>query len=142
LKKWNQEHKIEKAEALRQRNKDPEFIKRRLKALCRKPTKPEQWLINLITEYKLPYKYVGDGSFIIGGLNPDFINVNGKKKVIELFGRVWHDTYLKDWKRSELGRMMVFSSYGFDTLIIWDDELEDKQAIIDRIKEFNKRRLK
>ncbi|MBA7615548.1 hypothetical protein ES703_22829 [subsurface metagenome] len=142
MKKWNQEHKIEKAEALRQRNKDPEFIKRRLKALCRKPTKPEQWLINLITEYKLPYKYVGDGSFIIGGLNPDFINVNGKKKVIELFGRVWHDTYLKDWKRSELGRMMVFSSYGFDTLIIWDDELEDKQAIIDRIKEFNKRRLK
>ena len=85
---------------------------------------------------------MGDGSFIIGGLNPDFINVNGKKKVIELFGRVWHDTYLKDWKRSELGRMMVFSSYGFDTLIIWDDELEDKQVIIDRIKEFNKRRLK
>lgn len=142
LKVWNKEHKAEKGEIFRERNKDPEFIKKRLKALCRRPTKPEQWLIDLIFEYKLPYKYVGDGSVIIGGLNPDFINVNSKKKIIEIFGRIWHDTLLEedDWKRSELGRIMAFKPYGFDTLILWDDELGDKDAIVNKIKRFERRK--
>lgn len=141
LRRWHQAHKIETSQVLKERNKNPEFIKKRLKGLCRKPTKPEQWLIDLISEYKLPYKYVGDGSVIIGGLNPDFIDINGRKRIIELFGRVWHDTLLKedDWKRSELGRIMAFKPYGFDTLILWDDELEDKDAIVNKITKFNKR---
>lgn len=27
----------------------------------------------------------------IGGLCPDFVNCNGKKVIIELFGDYWHD---------------------------------------------------
>jgi len=142
LRRWHQDHKAETSQILKERNKNLEFIRKRLKGLCRKPTEPEQWLIDLISEYKLPYKYVGDGSVIIGGLNPDFINVNGRKKIIELFGRMWHDTLLRenDWKRSELGRIMAFKPYGFDTLILWDDELDDKDAIVNKITKFNKRR--
>lgn len=119
-------------------NKDPAFNKKRLQALCRKPTKPEKQLIEIIEENKLPYKYVGDGSFIIEGLNPDFVNVNGRKRIIEVFGRVWHETLVKDWHRTELGREMILNSYGYKTLIIWDDELNDKQAIIQKIKAFDK----
>lgn len=121
-------------------NKDLKFNQKRLKALCRKPTLPERQLIEIIEENKLPYKYVGNGSFIIEGLNPDFINIDGKKNIIEVFGRVWHETLLrnKDWKRSELGRIMVYNSYGFKTLIIWDDEIDNKKVIANKIKLFDK----
>lgn len=121
-------------------NKDREFNQKRLKALCRKPTLPERRLIEIIEENKLPYKYVGNGSFMIESLNPDFINIDGKKHIIEVFGRIWHDTLLrdKDWKRSELGRVMVYNSYGFKTLIIWDDEMDNKKVIANKIKLFDK----
>lgn len=121
-------------------NKDLEFNRKRLKALCCKPTAPERQLMEIIEENKLPYKYVGNGSLIIEGLNPDFININGKKIIIEVFGRVWHQTLLKDkdWKRSELGRIMVYNSYGFKTLVIWDDEMNNKKSIVNKIKLLDK----
>jgi G:T-mismatch repair DNA endonuclease (very short patch repair protein) len=121
---------------LRVLNKNADFCSNRMKALCKKPTKPEKWMINLIDEYDLPYKYVGDGAILIEGLNPDFINVNGQKLVIEIFGRIWHETFVRDWKRTEFGRRSVFAKYGYRTLIIWDDELEDESAILNRIMQF------
>lgn len=121
-------------ELFKRLNKDPEFIKRRLKALCRKPTYPEQQLINWIAQYKLPYRYVGDGSFLIGNLNPDFVNVNGAKKVIEMFGTYWHDIF------DIAKRTQHFRQYGFDTLIIWEDELTNEEAIISKIKNFERRK--
>ena len=51
-----------------------------------------------------------------GGKNPDFINTNGEKKLIEYAGRYWHTGEEMD-KRTEL-----FAKYGFKTLIIWDNE--------------------
>ena len=36
-------------------------------------------IIDLINKYNLPYKYTGNGKFILGGKNPDFVNVNGEK---------------------------------------------------------------
>jgi very-short-patch-repair endonuclease len=119
-----------------EKNKSEDFQTKRLKALCKKPTKPEKWLIELINEHKLPYKYVGDGDILIENLNPDFINVNGHKIIIEIFGRVWHETLVKDWKRTEDGRRKIFAKYGYRTLIIWDDELKDRGAILERIYQF------
>jgi G:T-mismatch repair DNA endonuclease (very short patch repair protein) len=123
-------------------NKDPDFRRKRLKALCRKPTKPERQLVKIIEEHNLPYKYVGDGSFIIEGFNPDFINTNGEKHIIEVFGRVWHDTLVHDWCRTELGRIMVYNSYGYRTLVIWDDEMSNEDAIAKRIINFDRARRK
>lgn len=126
-------------ERFKRLNKDPEFIRKRLKALCRRPTKPEQQLIDLISEYRLPYKYTGDGSVIIGGLNPDFININGDKKIIEVFGRPWHQKFPRGWKQTELGRIMALSSYGFKTLIVWEEELEDQKTLLSKIRQFNRK---
>lgn len=104
-----------------------------------KPTKPEQRIINVCKEYNLPFKYVGDGKFIVHGLNPDFINCNGKKQIIEVFGRYWHkereNIY---WKRTEFGRKAIFSQLGYETLIIWDDEIENmsNKEIAKKIKNF------
>ena len=104
---------------------------------ARKPTMAEQKMIELISENSLPYKYVGNGSFIIGGLNPDFVNINGAKKVIEIFGRYWHRNYDgKEWKRTKEGRTKFFKEFGFDTLVIWTDEMSDRMAVLEKIRAF------
>ena len=77
------------------------------------------------------YNFVGDFQFFLGGKNPDFMNVNGKKQLIEIFGDYWHseekigkpkDEHVKD-------RIDHFKQYGFDTLIIWEHELKNKKKL-------------
>jgi G:T-mismatch repair DNA endonuclease (very short patch repair protein) len=97
----------------------------------KRPTKPEQILIDLIQQNQLPYKYVGNGEVLFGGKNPDFIQVNGKKKLIEIFGSYWH----KNDNPKE--RIDFFKNYGFSTLIIWDKELENPQNVVNKIKVFD-----
>jgi len=100
-------------------------------------------LLNLIEEAcPNEYKYVGDGSMWIYGLNPDFAHCDGKKKLIEFFGTFWHVGKMvkrKGWKSTEFGRKAVFSQLGYDTLIIWESELKDKKKVIEKIKEFSNR---
>lgn len=130
-------------------------ISKRLKELIRagtfcparhvhkKPSLPETRLIQIIEANNLPFIYVGDGSLIIRGLNPDFIESNGKKKIIEVFGRAFHDpSYKHAFKKKipyyqlEGGRKSIYAQLGFDCLIIWDDELNDEGEIVKRINRF------
>ena len=66
---------------------------------------------------------------------PDFINVNGEKKVIEVFGDYWHsDKVIQGhWKRSEFGRKAVYSQLGYDCVVLWEDMI--KTEGVDYIKE-------
>jgi len=110
---------------------NPEFKEKMINAIMKglqiKPNKPEQIIIDLINKYNLPYKYVGDGQFILGGKCPDFINVDGQKKLIELYGDFWHQG------ENPQNRIDYFKQFGFDTLIIWEHELNDIDAVLDRI---------
>lgn len=85
------------------------------------------------------YKYVGNGEFILGGRCPDFINCNGQKKIIELFGDYWHDKKITgcENEQEEYQRKDHFAKYGFQTLVIWEKELSNKDLLINKIKEFN-----
>jgi len=99
-----------------------EINRRSIAKSCAKPNQAEAKLMELINEAcPNQYKYTGDASVKIAGLYPDFFNVNGKKKVIELFGDYYHSEQViqsKDWRATELGRIMAYNSYGFDCLII------------------------
>lgn len=124
---------------------DLEYRNRLVKAakmgLKIRPNKPEQRVIDIIKKYNLPYVYVGDGSVVIYGYCPDFINCDGKKKIIEVFGRAFHDearTFrdsIPDYG-TEDGRKAMFSKLGYDTLVLWDDELSSEDEIVNRLKEF------
>jgi len=81
------------------------------------------------------YRYVGDFSFWIDGKNPDFVNVNGKKKIVELFGDYWHK------KEDEGRRVQHFKRFGFDTLIVWQSELGDIEKLKEKLVAFHKRGL-
>lgn len=103
------------------------------------PNRPETIMINLIIKYNLPYRFVGDGSVMIGHKNPDFINID-HTKIIEVFGEFWHrDYHSVVWHRTETGCIKFYQNKGIACLIIWVEELSDSSnhaAIIERIKIF------
>ena len=103
-----------------------------------KPNKPETIIINLLKENNLPYKYVGDYKFWIEHKNPDFINTNGQKKLIEHNGIYWHGVSTgKNTKQQEEARMnKIYSKYGFKCLHIWEDEMKDLEKVKNKLIEF------
>lgn len=121
----------EKIRAANIRNwSSPAFAARMLQALWRRPTKPEQRIGRILAEaFPGVWRYVGNGEFILGRLNPDFLNVNGQKAVIEVFGRHWHRPEDADRRATH------FLQYGFRTLVLWEDEPET--AVIAKVQTFS-----
>ena len=114
-----------------------EYVEMMHKVRAIKPNKPETIILNLLNElYPNEWKYTGDFSFTINGKNPDFVNVNGQKKIIELFGDYWHDG--DDPK----DRAKIFKPFGYQTLIIWEHELKNMDSVKFRIKKFSEKRNK
>lgn len=96
-----------------------------------KPNKQEMKLESLLNELcPKEFKYVGDGQVVFDGFCPDFVNVNGKKQIIELFGDYWH----KGEDGSE--RIERFAKYGYSTLIIWENELKRSDDLTAKIMNF------
>ena len=112
---------------------DKEYAMAKMEEFKRKPNKIEKQFLALLNKYyPKEWKYVGDGNCWIVGKNPDFLNVNGQKKLIELFGDYWHT------KKEEKERINHFAKYGFKTLVVWQSELKNKEQVLDRINNFHK----
>ena len=94
------------------------------------PNKPESTLIDLFKKHELPFKYTGGGDVWIGKHNPDFININGQKQVIELFGDYWHPTSdVPQW-------IEHYKEYGFTCLVVWEHELSNMDDVLTKIKAY------
>lgn len=99
-----------------------------------KPNRIEIKLMDFLEDFQSgEWKYVGNFEFWIGGKNPDFMNTNGNKKLIELYGNYWH----KGENPQE--RIDHFKQYGFDTLVIWEKELKDLNKVKEKLVEFSRR---
>lgn len=97
------------------------------------PNPSERQLLEILEECSPgEYKY-NDGWFRLGGKFPDFVNINGEKKIIELFGEAYHKPEEVD-KKQEFYRQL-----GWRTLIIWAKELSDRQKVKERILSFTER---
>ena len=133
-----EETKQKISESMKNNWKDENYAKKCFKAIHASPNKPERKLTKIIEKNILPFAFVGNGSFVINGLNPDFLGPNNK--LIELFGRAFHDPTksfisLKYGNLPE-GRIGAFKKMGYKCLIIWDDELKNEKSVISKIKEF------
>ena len=109
------------------------------KACSNKQTEPEFQLQTLLDQhFPGQWKYVGDGQVIIGYRNPDFINCNGQKALIEMFGDYWHGSEVTSNSREdeEWQRIDRFSQYGFRTLVIWEHELREPEKVIQKTRVF------
>jgi len=76
---------------------------------------------------------------IINGKNPDFINVNGQKKIVEMFGTYWHGesrTGLPNEVHVQ-ERKDIFKEYGYETLIVWQHELVNSDFVLNKLQEFH-----
>jgi len=127
-------HRI--AESHRLLWQDPEFAEMMMKKLVKgrnqKPNIPEKLIYNLLqqilpNEYHLNVK----GDIIIAGKIPDFININGQKKLIEFNGDYWHN------EEETQERITLFKKYGWDCLVIWEHELEDINNVVNKILQFH-----
>ena len=122
--------------ALKELWKNPEYHERTvmsiLKGIHKRPTSYEQKIIDLIEEYNLPFRYVGDGQAIIEYKNPDFINTNGQKILIETYSIFWHKSgYEKE-------RTKIFADYGYKTIFLNDNDLcysDWKEKCLSKLKE-------
>ena len=99
----------------------------------KKPNKLEQRLTELIERNGLPFRYVGDWELIAGGKCPDFVGTDGKKLLIELFGNYWHTVKARETVEERVAR---FREHGYETLVLWEKEMDDEQRIMDRIRQF------
>lgn len=103
--------------------KNPKYRKKQLQSILsgsnKSPNKLETKLLIILNKlYPNEWKFVGNGKVIIAGKCPDFINVNGQKKIIELFGDYWHKN------KDPENRKKTFKPFGYDTLVIWEKELK------------------
>ncbi|MCS4541400.1 MAG: endonuclease domain-containing protein [Euryarchaeota archaeon] len=130
-KKRSEETRKKISKTLHEKWKNENFVKTMLKKMYKKPNRLESFFSYILCEEGLPYKYVGDGAISINGKCPDFININGQKKVIELFGDFYHKA------EEENDRKNFFSRYGYKTLIIWEHEIKsDLIGVLSKVKEF------
>lgn len=137
---YGKKHSIETrkimSELAKKHWKDEAIAKKMIWGLQIKPNGPELYLDYLLQNYfPNEWKYVGEGQVIIGGLCPDFINCNGKKQIIELFGGRWHKGDRIRKNSLEDNRRKIFKEFGFNMIVIWDNELREPDKIIKKITE-------
>lgn len=129
------------SKVMKEKWKDQRYVKEIMKARHARPNNPEAKLMGILDRNKFPFCYTGDGKVTIGGLCPDFTHKNGQKKVIEIFGRTFHDPAVSfkniiPWRSQYWGRIAFYSQLGYQCLILWDDELGDEELIIEKVRGF------
>lgn len=96
-----------------------------------KPNQQELY-IDAILQLNFPHewRYVGDGEVWISRKNPDFINVNGKKLLIEFNGFYTHT------KERDEAKAQHYLAYGFRTLNLYYPDIKNENLIVEKIKGF------
>jgi very-short-patch-repair endonuclease len=105
---------------------DPSYAKKVLRR--RIPSYPEKLFSELCPEFR----FVGDGNLIIGGKNPDFVHINDRHKLVEIWGEFFHKG------QNPHDRIDFFKARGFQCLVIWAGELKDRVRVLDRVLDFTK----
>ena len=146
-KKFSDKHRNNIAQARLRNWKDPKYrtmITSRVWKACRKrPTKLEQKFMDIINKWNLPFRYCGNGKVVIDGKSPDFISTNGEKKLIEVFGEVFHNpnkTFMSciSYHQTEHGRIEFFKQHGYDCIVLWEHEINSstEQELVEKIRQF------
>jgi uncharacterized Rmd1/YagE family protein len=114
-------------------------IKKVLSSNGKHPNNQEKQMDLIIQKARpLDFKFTGNGEVVIGGKNPDWFNVNGKKQVIEFFGDYWHSEKRTGRAKEQEEEFFKFhyAKYGYGCLVIWSFELKNPDEILEKIKNF------
>lgn len=140
------EHMTDEAKERRARNmskaaREQNFARHFIVGRTISPNKAESQFICLSRKYTLPFKFSGDGTFWIGRINPDFVECNGRKIAIDIFGDYWHTPLFLgqalDTTRTFNGRKRYAKEYGWELVIIWQSEfdlLDAEERILNKLR--------
>ena len=130
---------------LKLRWRDPEWrantIRNLLKTSARLPTKPEKRFIEICKKYNLPFKYVGNGKLIVGGLNPDFVISKKRRVLVEVLGRYWHSERVERFTQKPEVRVAIYSKFGWKCILVWEDELSNLPLVLNRVRRYSDENL-
>lgn len=144
------------SEQMKKKWQDPEYRSRmselsskRAKDRWADSEKKDEWVRNILRAKAMPmssaevklqtvldrfypgeWKYVGDGTLIIAGKCPDFINVNGLKKIIEVFSDYFHRG------QNPQNRIDAFKPFGYETLVLWTKDVRSMKRLKPKLEEF------
>ena len=114
---------------MKEKWKDPKYaklvIKNAIKGLIKRPTSYEKKISELCIENNLPFIYTGDGTFLIGYKNPDFINEK-QKIAVEVYYSYFKIRDFDSCENYEKQRSEYFAKYGYRTIFIRTEEINDK----------------
>jgi len=131
-----QQSKQKRSKTMKNLWKNEEYREKQIKCvlqgLFKRPTSLEQKFIDFLEKYELPFSYCGDGSLLIGYKNPDFYENNGIKLCIEVADPFFH----QPTKEYEEKRLQHFLKWGWQCIVIWDDELYNEQTLLQRVLNF------
>ncbi len=108
------------------------------------PTQPELKIMGILnTLYPNEWEWVGN-KVTVGESKPDFKHTNGRNLLILEHGIYWHlwkpQREHPEWgltkEKVENNDVAFYKAYGYDTLIIWEDELKEPEKVKARISEF------
>ena len=121
---------------------NPEYAKKTseaiIKGLLKRPTSYEKKISELCIENNLPFVYTGDGTFLIGHKNPDFVNKK-ERIAIEVYHDYWKIRDFGSCEEYERQRSEYFDKYGYKTIFIRTEEIMDKnwkELCANKIQEF------
>lgn len=91
---------------------------------CSKPNKLEAAVQAYLNEnFPGEWQY-NRGEFVIAGKVPDFVNANGRKAVLEVFGDYWH------LGEDPATRARLFQQVGFQCIVVWEREFRARPSIL------------
>lgn len=111
---------------------DPKYVASQMRARNRNQQNKLEKSFEHFLDKHFPgcWKFVGDGSLIIGNLCPDFTHTSMKHLLIDLFGSYWHEPQDEEY------RIGYFSKRGFKLLVVWEEELSNRSSVYNKVKNF------
>jgi hypothetical protein len=110
-----------------------EWTRKRVQGEHSSPNRGELVMLRLL-ESIAPGEFKFNGNYQLGvcldRLVPDFVNVNGQKKIIELYGSWSHRN--DDMER----KPQRYAKLGYECFIVWDFELKDQVTLKRRLKNY------
>lgn len=123
----NPEHVAEMSKMRQEFWKNPEYVEKVKRNKL--PNKRELQILSVLQSVSPDWIFVGDWKLYIDGKNPDFWN--HRFGLIEYFGDYWH----KNDDPQE--RIDLFKKFGFDTMVLNDGDVKNKQLLREKIAEFH-----
>ena len=97
------------------------------------PNNGEMVLFGILCYLELPYRYTGNGQYILMGHAPDFVH-RTKRQIIEFYGERWHAP------EEEQSRIDLFARADYRVLVVWQKETapKNRKVLYKKLLDFEK----